>query len=135
MPFWNIKNNFRRNLENMTSLRSVLAFNMKLQRQILGISQEKLAERVNTSTHYISMIESEKKFPTPAMLERIAEALEIDAPALFSTKFYPSSKTGTIAEFQEDIINDITQVLAYRISKLSWERLSREGSTDEQQKG
>ena len=62
----------------MTSLRSVLAFNIKEQRLILGISQSKLAERVNTSTHYIGMIESEKKFPTPEMLERIATALEIE---------------------------------------------------------
>ena len=116
----------------MTSLRSVLAFNMKLQRQILGISQEKLAEKVSTSTHYIGMIESEKKFPTPAMLERIAVALGIDAPALFSTKSYPSPKVGTIAEFQEDIINDITQVLAYRISKLNWEQLTRERGADDQ---
>jgi len=118
----------------MTSLRSVLAFNMKLERQVLGISQVELARRVNTSTHYIGMIESEKKFPTPAMLERIAEALEIDAPALFSTKSYPLPKAGTIAEFQEDIINDITQVLAYRIKKLNWElaKAPQEGRADEQ---
>jgi len=116
----------------MTSLRSVLAFNMKLQRQILGISQEKLAEKVSTSTHYIGMIESEKKFPSPEMLERIATALEIDAPALFSTKFYLSPKVETIAEFQKDIINDITQVLAYRISKLNWEQLTRERGADDQ---
>ena len=118
----------------MTSLRSVLAFNMKLQRQVLGISQARLARRVNTSIHYIGMIESEKKFPTPAMLERIAAALEIDAPALFSTKAYPSPKAGTIAEFQEDIINDITQVLAYQISKLNWEQIKapHEGNPDEQ---
>jgi transcriptional regulator with XRE-family HTH domain len=107
----------------MTSLRSVLAFNMKVQRQILRISQAKLAEKVNTSTHYIGMIESEKKFPTPEMLERIAVALEIDAPALFSTKSYPPSETGTMAEFQEQVINDITQVLAYRIGKLNRETL------------
>ena len=110
----------------MTRLRSVLAFNMKLQRQILEISQARLARRVNTSAHYISMIESEKKFPTPEMLERIAAALEIDAPALFSTKFYPSPKTGAITKFQDDIISDITQVLAYRISKLNWEQLKHE---------
>ena len=121
-------------LGNMTSLRSVLAFNMKLQRQISGISQEKLAEKVNTSTHYISMIESEKKFPTPAMLERIATALEIDAPALFSTQFYPSPKAGTITEFQENLISDITQALAYRISKLNWEQLIHEKDTDDQGK-
>jgi hypothetical protein len=55
------------------------------------------------------------------MIERIATALEIDAPSLFSTKFFPSEKTGTMAEFQEQILNDITQVLAYRIGKLNRE--------------
>ena len=105
----------------MTSLRSVLAFNMKVQRQILGISQAKLAEKVNTSTHYIGMIESEKKFPTPEMLERIASALDIDAPALFSIKSYPSSETVTVAKFQEQVLNDIAQVIAYRVKELNWD--------------
>jgi len=107
----------------MKNLRSVLAFNMKVQRQILGISQARLAEKVSTSTHYIGMIESEKKFPTPEMLERIAASLEIDAPALFSTKFFPSSEDGTIADFREQIINDITQVLDYRIGKIKRQQL------------
>jgi transcriptional regulator with XRE-family HTH domain len=102
----------------MTSLRSVLAFNMKVQRQVLGISQAKLAEKVNTSTHYIGMIESEKKFPTPEMLERIAAALEIDAPALFSLKSYPAAESGTIAKFQEQVLDDIAQVIAYRVKEL-----------------
>jgi len=102
----------------MTSLRSVLAFNMKLQRQVLRITQEKLAEKVNTSTHYIGMIESEKKFPTPKMLERIAAALEIDAPVLFSLKSYPVSEGGAIVKFQEQVLNDIAQVIAYRVKEL-----------------
>jgi transcriptional regulator with XRE-family HTH domain len=102
----------------MTSLRSVLAFNMRVQRQVLGITQAKLAEKVNTSTHYIGMIESEKKFPTPEMLERIAAALEVDAPALFSLKSYPSSEASTTAKFQEQVLNDIAQVIAYRIKEL-----------------
>jgi len=92
---------------------------MKVQRQVAGFSQEKLAERVGTSTHYIGMIESEKKFPSPEMLERIAAALEIDAPALFSTKSYPSPKTGGMAEFQEEVLGDIRQILAYRVGKLN----------------
>jgi transcriptional regulator with XRE-family HTH domain len=94
---------------------------MKVQRKILGISQAQLAEKVDTSTHYIGMIESEKKFPSPEMLERIAAALEIDAPALFSTKSYPTPKSGTMAEFQDQVINDIAQILAYRIGKLNRE--------------
>ena len=68
------------------------------------------------------MIESEKKFPTPEMLERIAAALEIDAPALFSMKSYPSSENGTIAKFQEQVLNDIAQVVAYRIKEMDWEK-------------
>jgi transcriptional regulator with XRE-family HTH domain len=93
---------------------------MKVQRQVLGITQAKLAERVNTSTHYVGMIESEKKFPTPEMLERIAAALEIDAPALFSVKSYPASEVGTIAQFQEQVLNDIAQVIAYRVKEFEW---------------
>jgi len=92
---------------------------MKVQRQIAGLSQEKLAERVGTSTHYVGMIESEKKFPSPEMLERIAAALGIDAPALFSTKSYRSPQAGDIARFQEDVLDDIRQVLAYRTGRLN----------------
>jgi hypothetical protein len=45
-----------------------------------------LAERVPTPTHYIGQIEVGNKFPSPEMLERIAAALEIDRPPLFSMK-------------------------------------------------
>jgi transcriptional regulator with XRE-family HTH domain len=93
---------------------------MKVQRQVLEITQAKLAEKVNTSTHYIGMIESEKKFPTPEMLERIAAALEIDTPALFSLKSYPATEAGTIAKFQEQVLNDIAQVIAHRVKELEW---------------
>ena len=102
----------------MTSLRAVLAFNMKEQRHILKLSQEKLAERVNAAPHYIGMIETERSFPTPEMLERIAAALEIDAPDLFSMKMYPSEETGSIKQFQERVISDMAQVLSYRLKEL-----------------
>ena len=68
----------------MTSIRTLLSLNIKKRRQILGISQVNLAEKVGTSTQYIGQIEQNKKFPSPEMLERIAEALEVDSPQLFS---------------------------------------------------
>jgi len=102
----------------MTSLRAVLAFNMKRQRHILSISQAKLAEKVNTSTHYIGMIESEKKFPTPEMLERIAAALEIDGPELFTTKFYPMLENSALSTFHDVVINDISQVISNRLREM-----------------
>ena len=105
----------------MTSLRAVLTFNMKAQRHILGITQAQLAERVNTSVNYIALIESEKKFPTPEMLERIATALEIDAPALFSTKSFPMQEAGTLTDLQEKILSDLSEVIAYRFNKFKRE--------------
>ena len=69
----------------MTDIRLILAENMKKYRKIQGISQEKLAEKINTAPNYIAMIEVAKKFPSAGMLERIATALNVDTPELFTT--------------------------------------------------
>ncbi|GMO14555.1 MAG: hypothetical protein Pg6A_00020 [Termitinemataceae bacterium] len=68
----------------MTDIRLVLASNIKNFRKERGFSQEKLAEKTGTAANYIALIETRKRFPTPAMLERIASALEVDTPQLFS---------------------------------------------------
>jgi transcriptional regulator with XRE-family HTH domain len=105
----------------MTSLRTVLAQNMKAQRQILGISQAQLAERVNTSANYIAQIETEKRFPTPEMLERIAAALEIDPPALFTAEIRSVSEAEVLAKVQKQILGDFTKLVSYRIKQLGQE--------------
>jgi len=92
----------------MTSLRSLLAYNMKDRRQILGVSQAKLAEKVKTSTHYIGQIELENKFPSPEMLERIAVALEIDTPQLFSIETFSDD---TLRRFKEGVITDVEMAI------------------------
>jgi transcriptional regulator with XRE-family HTH domain len=101
----------------MTSLRTVLALNMKAQRLVLKISQVELAEKVKTSAHYIGMIEAGKKFPSPEMLERIAEALGIDTPALFSVARVPSNG-GSFSQFQDQVLYDISQVISSRVNEL-----------------
>ena len=63
-----------------------MAKNMKAYRGALGLSQAHLAEKVDTSTHYIGMIETKNNFPSPEMLERIAAALGIDTVDLFSVE-------------------------------------------------
>jgi len=59
---------------------------MKAYRNALGFSQARLAEKVDTSTHYIGMIETKNNFPSPEMLERIAASLGIDTLDLFSSE-------------------------------------------------
>jgi transcriptional regulator with XRE-family HTH domain len=92
----------------MTSLLKLLAFNMKEQRRILGISQATLAERISTSTNYIAMIELERKTPSIQMLERIAAALQIDAPELFSQKNAPSA---ALRKLQKTVLEDIEKAV------------------------
>jgi len=53
---------------------------------------------VNTAPTYIAMIEAEHRTPSFNMIERLAKALRIDAPELFSTKNYPLESTSQIHE-------------------------------------
>ncbi|MDR1748189.1 MAG: helix-turn-helix domain-containing protein [Spirochaetaceae bacterium] len=92
----------------MTSLKKLIANNIKEQRRILGISQAALAERVDTSTHYIAMIELERKTPSLPMLERIAVALQIDPPELFSMRSIP---TKSLKEMQKAVLSDIEKAV------------------------
>jgi len=103
----------------MTNLRTLLAYNIKERRRNLGLSQAKLAEKVSTSTHYISQIEQKNKFPSPEMLERIAFALEVDSPQLFSMDSFSDA---AIKRFQEGVLADlgnaVVQAIDSRLSEL-----------------
>jgi transcriptional regulator with XRE-family HTH domain len=99
----------------MTDIRQLLAANMKTYRKRLGLSQTKLAEKIETASNYIAMIETGKRFPTPQMIERIALALEVDTPELFLSEI-PESKP--IQVIHEQILTDIDQILENRLGKL-----------------
>jgi transcriptional regulator with XRE-family HTH domain len=62
------------------------------------MTQESLAEKVNTASTYIAMIESGKRTPSFKMIERIAEIFKIEAPELFSMKNYPTESSSVIRE-------------------------------------
>ena len=93
----------------MTDIRKILASNMKKYRKIQGISQAKLAEKINTATSYIAMIEIGRQFPSPTMLERIAYALNVDTPELFTTQtiaFMPQTNK-SMERLYQDILSDL----------------------------
>jgi len=99
----------------MTNLRQILAINMKKRRQILGFSQAKLAEKANTAPTYIAMIEIEKKFPSVEMMERIAQALEIDTIELFSTKQLPED---IIRKLHKAVLLDFKKIIEKKLQEL-----------------
>jgi transcriptional regulator with XRE-family HTH domain len=67
----------------MDDCRKLLSKNMKKYRQILGISQMALAERVGCSTTLIGNIEINKRFPSAGNINKIAKALEVKVSELF----------------------------------------------------
>ena len=95
----------------MTNIRDVLAANLKHFRQARGWSQAHLAEKTETSTNYIGMLENSVKFPSSEMVEKLASALEIDPTELFSKDIDPIF---TMKKYQKAALEDI-QVLLNRI--------------------
>jgi len=101
----------------MTSLRRLLANTMKKQRKKLGLSQAKLAEKVNTAPTYIGVIEQGKKWPSDTMLTKIASALSIDTPQLFSmTTAYPEDY---ILRLHKSVMKDIQKVIDKKLNEVN----------------
>jgi len=93
----------------MTDLRELLAKNIKKYRKIRGFSQEDLAERAKTSLTHIGMIEIGRKFPSVNMLEKIADALGIDTPELFSadTVVFLPSYNKSMERLYSEILDEV----------------------------
>jgi transcriptional regulator with XRE-family HTH domain len=92
----------------MSTLRHILALNIRDRRYVLGLSQAKLAEAAGIATAYVAMIELEKKFPSVNVLERLASALKIDPTELFSKACYPKE---AILELHKAVLKDIESVV------------------------
>ena len=102
----------------MTNLRKLLAGNIKKRRKSIGISQTILAEKVGTSTHYIGQIEQCKKFPSSEMLERIAEALEMDSPELFSTQVFTDEAIKIVQDKVQADLDEVSISIKKKITEI-----------------
>ena len=88
----------------MTNTRELFAENLKKYRHAAGLSQAKLAEKVNTSTHYIGMLEIRRKFPSPEFMARLASALGIDTTEFFLRDATPED---IIRSYRKAALEDI----------------------------
>jgi len=95
--------------DKMAYVREIFAENLKKNRRKCGYTQEKLAEKAEVSTHYISMIEMARNFPKSEIIERLANALNIEVHELF---VIPRSHSDEIDEFHQSIISVIKQTVS-----------------------
>jgi len=68
------------------TIQDLFISNLKAYRKLRGISQTQLAGLCDSSTGYMGEIECGKRFPSVAMIERIAQALEIESWHLFKNE-------------------------------------------------
>jgi transcriptional regulator with XRE-family HTH domain len=92
----------------MKSIKEVLARNLKINRLKLGLTQEKLAEKAEISTHYLAMVELARKFPSAGMLERMAMALEIEPHELF---YMPSVAENALENLHKSIVANVERLI------------------------
>ena len=91
----------------MTDVRVLLAKNMKRYREILGLSQMDLSEKVGCSPTLIGKIEIMKRFPSADNLNLIAKALKIKPADLFSISDESETLKNTIShQERKDILKD-----------------------------
>jgi transcriptional regulator with XRE-family HTH domain len=69
--------------EQARDLRKILSMNIKKQRDYLGLSQEKLAEKAGISANMIKDIEGFRTWISDKTLIKLSKALEIDIYRLF----------------------------------------------------
>jgi transcriptional regulator with XRE-family HTH domain len=100
-------------------LRKTLSANIKKYRNLLGISQEKLAEASDLSFQTIGDIEGCRTWVSDKSIVRLAKALQIEVyellfPNTEAEKLYPTKVPADIlCELQEKIKNRIDEEFSY----------------------
>jgi transcriptional regulator with XRE-family HTH domain len=96
------------------SLKGIFSRKLRENRRKRGFTQEKLAELVGISTHYLAMLETARNFPTSDTLERLSAALEMPVYELFLIEHSPREE---LEQLRQDIMNEINQTVNMAIKQ------------------
>jgi len=99
----------------MTHFQGVFIQNLRFLRNDRGLSQLKLSELAGITPNYLNAVENGKNFPSPEVLQRIIDVLEILPYQLFLE--YPNEPK--MAKLDEK--NLLYQELTYLKQQLSYE--------------
>jgi transcriptional regulator with XRE-family HTH domain len=101
------------------TLQELFISNLKDYRKSLKISQLKLAEKCDTTQTYIAEIEVGRKFPSLKMIERIADALNIESYYLFRNEpIKTDTKKRCLSPSQKrEIVNELNSAAIKIINK------------------
>ncbi|MDR1858591.1 MAG: helix-turn-helix domain-containing protein [Treponema sp.] len=110
----------------MANIREVLANNLKKHRRKYGFSQDKLAELAGISSQYLATVETRRKFPTPEVLDRLADALGIETHELFAFDPTPQNE---LEKLRKDITGEVVKTIKRLFAEES-KKTSHRGTSD-----
>lgn len=99
----------------MINIKNLFGRKIKEYRKKKHLTQAQLAELVNVDDKHISCIESGKNFPSPDLIERLAEALDTEPKDFFEFYYLQDSidlKTGIIKMIEH--LNQEELALTYK---------------------
>lgn len=114
------------------SVQETFIANLKYYRKKQKLSQKDLSIYLDKSYNYINCIEGGTSFPTPKVIDQIAEILKIDPVQLFDKNGSPESfkrfnKDEYIEEMADKLFNRIKTFVAEEIRNTLEESLSNDG--------
>ena len=98
----------------MKRLGTIFIKNLKEYRKKCGLTQEKLAEKVNVTPHYIGMLEMGRNFPATDLIERIAKALNVEMYELFVESLSPARE---LEKLRHDIMLEIKKTITETVTQ------------------
>jgi len=95
-------------------IKEIFAANLKENRRKKGFTQEKLAEKADISLRYLAMLELGKSFPSGEVLEKLANALDIQSFQFF----YPSATLdGALFLLEQSILSKIDKIINMKVNQ------------------
>ena len=99
----------------MTYFQMKFIENLRLWRKKRGLSQQKLSEMVNISPNYLNAVENGKNFPSPEVIQRISDILELMPYQLFLEQPEEAAPVGTIISdlmlIKQRFVKDINDII------------------------
>jgi len=117
------------NYNNMVNIRKILADNIKEKRRNKGLTQEKLAEKAGMSLQYLAMLELAHKFPSGEMLERLANALDIETYELLAVTSSANNELETLRNKIIYEVKTLNEALAEEITEKVIKAINAIGKT------
>jgi transcriptional regulator with XRE-family HTH domain len=99
--------------EKPEKIRQILAQNIKMRREKLGFSQEKLAEITDLSVQSINTIEGCRMWVSDKTISRLAKALKIEVFQLFIPYQGDKRESGVpsaLLELRQKVMNDVENI-------------------------